>query len=314
MSFNQIGIRALGSYTPPKKVSNAELAKFLDTSDEWIVSHTGIKNRHIAEEEVTTSDLALEAVNDLLSRNAVTKEEIGGIIVATASQDYKGFPSTACLLQHKLGLTTIPAFDLAAGCTGFIYGLALARSLVATQSLQSVLVVGSEKLSAIVDWTDRNTAVLFGDGAGCALVGESSHGVIIDSVLHAQGDGFDYLLLDRATSKLQMNGKAVYNFAVKVLSATLEELLERNNLTLEQIDWIVPHQANERIIKAAARRLKIEESKFFMNIAEYANTSAASIPIALREMEASNLLKAGQVLLTVGFGAGLTYGGNLIRV
>lgn len=322
----QVYVRAIGAYVPPKRVTNEELAKTVDTSDEWIRSHTGIGARHIAEDSVTTSDLAVGAAKDLLKRHGIQLGEIGAIVVATSTQDYLGFPATACVVQEKLGLETIPAFDISAGCTGFIYALEIARGMVATGTVPSALVIGAEKLSAVTDWSDRNTCVLFGDGAGCVLVqgGEERDGAIVDSVLHAEGSGASYLSIPRGGTQspfdrdgpphghtLHMDGRSVYNFAVRVLGEVVDELLSRNHLVIEDIDWIVPHQANSRIILAAARRLKIDPDKFFMNIEEYANTSAASIPIALREMEERGLLKRGQRVMTIGFGAGLTYGGNL---
>lgn len=321
-------VRAVGSYVPPKRVTNEDLAKIMDTSDEWIRSHTGIGARHIAENDVATSDLAVGAIRDMLKRHGVQPEEIGAIVLATATQDFTGFPATACVIQDKLGLRMIPAFDIAAGCTGFIYAVEVARGLVSMGTVKSVAVIGAEKLSAVTDWNDRNTCVLFGDGAGCVLVqaGEAQDGDILDSVLHAEGSGSGYLCIPRGGTaspldpdkvpegqKLRMDGRAVYNFAVRVLGEVVDELLSRNQLTIEDVDWIVPHQANSRIISAAAKRLKIDQSKFFVNIDDYANTSAASIPIALREMEEQGLLRRGQLIMTIGFGAGLTYGGNLIR-
>lgn len=321
-------IRAVGAYVPPKRVTNDELAKSVDTSDEWIRSHTGIGARHLADSDTATSDLAVGAVKDLFRRHGVRKEEIGAIVLATATQDFPGFPATACVIQDKLGLSVIPAFDIAAGCTGFIYAVEVARGLVSNGTVPSALVIGAEKLSAVTDWSDRNTCVLFGDGAGCVLVEASgeSDGKIIDSVLHAEGSGSNYLCIPKGGTnttnglantgkgdKLHMDGRSVYNFAVRVLGEVVDELLSRNQLTIEDIDWIVPHQANSRIISAAAKRLKIDQDKFFMNIEDYANTSAASIPIALREMEEEGLLKRGQRIMTIGFGAGLTYGGNLIQ-
>lgn len=325
---SHVCIRAVGSYVPPKRVTNDDLAAMVDTSDEWIRSHTGIGSRYIADDGIATSDLAVGAVRDLLTRHGLQAQDVGAIVLATATQDFPGFPATACVVQDKLGLNAIPAFDVAAGCTGFIYSLEIARGLVSMGTVRSVLVVGAEKLSAVVDWTDRNTCVLFGDGAGCVLVGtgQERDGDILDSVLHAEGSGASYLCIPRGGTsaphsvsappegvKIQMDGRSVYNFAVRVMGEVVDELLSRNRLAMEDIDWIVPHQANSRIIQAAARRLRIDISKFFMNIESYANTSSASIPIALREMEERGLLKKGQLVMTVGFGAGLTYGGNLIR-
>jgi len=333
---SRIYIRAVGAYAPGKQVTNNDLASIVETSDEWIRSHTGIGSRHIAAADEATSDLAVGAVKDLLNSSGVAIESIDGIVVATATQDFIGFPATACVIQTKLGLDKIFAFDIAAGCTGFIYALEVARGLIGNGTLCNILVIGAEKLSAVTDWTDRNTCVLFGDGAGCVLVSaggdgedsgnEDGAGDILDSVLHAEGSGYENLSIPKGGTsaplsgddtldsiKLRMDGRAVYNFAVRVLCEVIEELFQRNGLTIDQIDWIVPHQANSRIIQAAAKRLKIDQAKFFMNIETYANTSAASIPIALKEMQERELLKRGQVILTIGFGAGLTYGGNLIR-
>lgn len=323
-----IGISGIGSYVPERVVSNDELAAVVDTSDAWIRSHTGICFRHIADKDVAASDLAIKAVEDLFHRSGIQAQQVEAIILATATQDFLGFPATACIVQDKLGLSPIPAFDIAAGCTGFIYGLEVARGLISTGVIHSALVIGTEKLSSIVDWKDRDTCVLFGDGAGCAFVQEKTDGdsEIIDSVLHAEGHGAKYLSIPRGGTrapldlttmpvgiKLHMDGRSVYNFAVRVLVDVIDELLSRNNLAVEDIDWIVPHQANSRIIQAAAKRAHIDVSKFYMNIESYANTSSASIPIALCEMEEKGLLKSGQMVLTIGFGAGLTYGGNLIR-
>ena len=326
-SPSHIHIRAIGSYVPETRITNEDLAATVDTSDEWVRSHTGIGSRHIADSSESTSDLAVGAVKDLLNTSGLSLDFNDGIVLATATQDFIGFPATACVVQHKLGLNKIFAFDISAGCTGFIYALEVARGLLCNGMLKNILVIGAEKLSAVVDWTDRNTCVLFGDGAGCVLVsaGTERDGNIIDSVLHAEGSGYAYLCIPKggtsdpfsgdhtdAELKLRMDGRAVYNFAVRVICDVIEELLQRNNLTIDEIDWIVPHQANSRIIQAASRRLKIDQEKFFMNIESYANTSAASIPIALKEMHTDGLLKRGQKILTVGFGAGLTSGGNYI--
>ena len=304
-------------------VSNDDLAHQVDTNDEWIFSHTGIKNRHICAEGVATSDLAVSAIHNLLNNSDILVSDIDAIIVATATGDFIGFPSTACVIQDKLGLDEIPAFDVAAGCTGFIYALEIADALMHRGDLKHVAVIGAEKLSAVTDWTDRNTCVLFGDGAGVAILAKSDNQIsgIIDSVLHAKGSGASYLCIpsggtadrDGKDTMLHMDGRAVYNFAVLVVKDTILELLERNNLTIDDIDWIVPHQAHSRIISAAAKRLGMREDKFFMNIENYANTSAASIPIALDDMNRQSLLKRGMKIITVGFGAGLTYGGNLLQ-
>lgn len=332
---NSTYIRAVGAWVPENCITNDELAQKVETSDEWIRSHTGIGSRHVADSEMATSDLAVKAVEVALKRAGMELNEIDGIVLATATPDFIGFPATACVIQQKLGVPMIPALDIAAGCTGFIYAVDVAKGLIGNGTMHNVLVIGAEKLSSIVDWEDRNTCILFGDGAGCVIVSAAENlqddtgkaRGIIDTILHADGTGSSYLMVPKGGSSaplhpgeevtkadvsLQMEGRAVYNFAVRVVGEVIQKLMERNNLTIEDIDWIVPHQANSRIIQAAAKRLKIDQSKFFMNIESYANTSAASIPIALQEMDLTGKLKPGDNIITVGFGAGLTYGGSYI--
>ncbi|MFQ3547280.1 MAG: beta-ketoacyl-ACP synthase III [Termitinemataceae bacterium] len=337
-------IVATGKAVPTKRVTNDELAKTLDTSDEWIRSHTGIGNRHIADEETATSDLAVAAATEALSMLIANDPSLGGsmevaaqsidvIVVATASPDFFGFPSTACLVQDRLGAKKAAAMDIVAGCTGFIYGVETASGLLAMKpERKRALVIGAEILSKITDWTDRSTCVLFGDGAGAVILEKTSpasgNGMrkgLLRSILGADGSGGEYLILRRGGTRnpykqgeiidqvphIEMNGRAVYNFAVKAVTDTMELLLQEEGLTVQDLAWIVPHQANARIVQAAAKRLGIPEEKFFLNIEEYANTSAASVPIALDEMNRSGALKKGDLIMTLGFGAGLTYGGNL---
>jgi 3-oxoacyl-[acyl-carrier-protein] synthase-3 len=311
-------------------MSNDEFSAFVDTSDEWIRSHTGIGFRHIAPPSVATSDLAFEACKKVLDKTGVTPQEIDLILVATATSDFIGFPSVACIVQDRIGATNAAAMDVVAGCTGFIYSLETARNFICGGGARNILVVGAEILSRIVDWKDRNTCVLFGDGSGAVLVSadpEAGNRGILQSVLKADGSGarllerteggtrFPYTegVIDQTRIALKMDGRKVYNFAVKVVSEGIVGMMKRNNLVPDDLSWIVPHQANVRIIEAAAKRSKIPISKFFMNMEEYANTSAASIPIALSEMCAKGLLKPGNLIMTFGFGSGLTYGGNLIR-
>jgi 3-oxoacyl-[acyl-carrier-protein] synthase III len=315
---------------PIRRMENHEFAAFLDTSDEWIRSHTGIGSRHIAEPSLATSDLAIEAAAKVLKKCAIAPESIDLVLVATATPDFLGFPSVACIVQDRLGAKNAAAMDVGAGCTGFIYALETARNFICGGGARTVLVIGAETLSRIANWQDRNTCILFGDGAGAVIVqADESDGNrgIVKSVLRADGSGARLLertaggtrypftdgAVDLTGSYLHMDGRQVYNFAVKVVSEGIAGLMGENNLSLDDIAWIVPHQANVRIIEAAAKRAKIPLEKFFMNIEEYANTSAASIPIALSEMRAKGLLKAGNLILTFGFGAGLTYGGNIIR-
>ncbi len=323
-------IQAVDFAVPERKMANQEFGSFVDTSDEWIYSHTGIRSRHIAAPEQAPSDLAFEAGRKVLKRAGIHAEDLDLILVATATGDFIGFPSVACIVQDRLGARKAGAMDIVAGCTGFIYGLETARNFIAGGAARNVLVIGAEVLSRIVDWKDRNTCVLFGDGAGAALVTaeDTDHGRgVLHSILRADGSGSR--LLERTyggtrypltngskptdSSHLRMDGRKVYNFAVKAMAEGILQLLEAKGLGIENVAHIVPHQANERIIEAAAKRSKIPIDKFFVNIAEYANTSAASIPIAMSEMQCKGLLKKGDLLVTFGFGAGLTYGGNLIR-
>jgi len=323
-------IQAVDFSVPERRITNDELAAALDTSDEWIRSHTGIGARHVAGPSVVTSDLALEACRKVLDKARVPSSEIDFVIVATVTGDYIGFPSVSCIVQDKLGASRAAAMDICAGCTGFIYGLEVARSFIVSGVAKKILVVGAEIISRIVNWKDRNTCVLFGDGAGAALVtaenGDDTRG-IISSILRSDGSGAQLLYrpgggtkfpitdeaFESSASHIHMDGRQVYNFAVKVVTDGILELMEKGGVCLSDVAWIVPHQANERIIEAASKRSKIPLSKFFVNIEEYANTSAASIPIALSEMQSKGLVKQGDLLLTFGFGAGLTYGGNLIR-
>jgi 3-oxoacyl-[acyl-carrier-protein] synthase III len=321
-------ISSLGHYVPQKRVSNEELAKTLDTSDEWIRSHTGIGNRHISSEEETTAYMGFRAAQKALKKRGLTIEDIDMILVATISADYNEMPSTACLIQDMLGHKNCGAMDIKAACTGFVYGLELGKGLIGNGTCKRILVIGTERLSQILDWTNRDNCILFGDGAAAAIleVGDDENRGIINSLLRAEGSGSSALSLPRGgTAKpfipgetverdhfLHMDGRRVYEFAVRANTIILKELMEKNNLSIEDIDWIVPHQANRRIIEAAAKRNKIPIDKFYLNMEEFANTSGASIPIALTDMEEKGLLKRGQKILTVGFGAGLTYGGNYI--
>jgi 3-oxoacyl-[acyl-carrier-protein] synthase-3 len=307
-----IQITATGMYVPSRIMDNDELATVVDTSDQWIKSHTGISTRHIADREEMTSTLALRATEDLLARSNRSGDQIDAIICATATPDYPGFPSVACILSEKLG-TRGAALDVSAGCTGFIYALEVGRGLITTGVATNALIVGAERLSSVLDWSDRNTCVLFGDGAGAVLLERSSSEEgIIDTLLRSEGGGSQALTIDPKRKAITMDGRAVYSFAVRVIAETIDLLLEKHGLTIDQIDWIVPHQANSRIITACAKRYEIEESKFYLNIDRYANTSAASIPLALAEMEERGLLSGGQKIILVGFGAGLTYGGTLL--
>ncbi len=333
INFNRNAvITGMGKAHPRRKVTNDELSRWVDTSDEWIVSHTGIKSRYLVGEGETCSSLGIEAAKAALGQSGVNPDDISMVICATSTPDYKAFPSTAALIQNALGLEHAGAFDLEAACSGYTYAMDLGRSLIQSGSMDHVLIVGAEVLSSIINWRDRNTCVLFGDGAGAAVlsvVNDDSRGIKY-SHLRAQGAGEKALMVEKGGSAdpltaewlhstedtspmyLSMDGRAVYNFAVKVLVETIETLLEKAGISSDELDYIVPHQANVRIIQAAAKRSGIPLEKFFINLPEYGNTSAATIPIAFKEMDEKGLLKEGQKIITMGFGAGLTYGGNFL--
>ncbi len=320
-------LRSIGTYIPERRMTNEELAGIVDTTDEWIVSHTGIKNRHFAADGVLTSDMAADAARAALEKAHVSVHEIDILIVATATPDYFGFPATACIVQDKIGAHGCAAFDLTAGCTGFIYALDVASSMLEAKKARNALVIGAEALSRVTDWTDRSTCVLFGDGAGAAVLSrieESGRGML-KTILGADGGGAkDLVLVQAGRTKtfghevplapvISMNGKNVYNFAVKSITVLIERIMHAAAYRLEDFAWIVPHQANARIVQSAGKRFGIPEEKFYLNLDEYANTSAASIPIALGEMSEKGLLKQNDLIMLLGFGAGMTYGATIIR-
>ena len=326
-------IKSISYYVPEKLVTNDDLSKIMDTSDEWIISHTGIKQRYFADKNENNSDIAAKAAGIAMKKAGVTAEEIDFIIVCTSSGDHLAFPSTACLVQEKLGAKNAGGFDLGAACTGFVFGVETAANFIRTGAYKNILVIGSEVLSRIMDMSDRNTAVLFGDGAGAALIsanddkdGKESKSEIISSCLRLDGSGANALkreaggtahpfipgVTDPKDLCIYMNGRQVYNFAVKAVTDTILKLIKKNNLTIDSIKYIIPHQANVRIIEAAANRASIPLEKFYINIENFANTSAATIPIALSEVVEKGLIQRGDNILTVGFGGGLTFGGNYI--
>ena len=317
-------IVGMGSALPARVVGNDELAKTLDTTDEWIFSHTGIRARHIVAPDESTATLAARAGKAALEQAGVKPEELGTIIVATTTPDYMGFPSTACLVQHALGASKAGAFDVSAACTGFVYSLAVARGLLQYDP-RPVLAIGAEVMTRAVDWTDRNTCVLFGDGAGAAVLQASDRpGGLLHTILRADGKGAPMLLREGGSrlppetpsgkpTHIQMQGKPVFNFAVKAFDEIIRDLVAAAGIGLDEVRWIVPHQANVRIIEAAARRLGIGLERFFVNIDRLANTSAASIPLAFDQMLRKNLVQPGDRIVFVGFGAGLTWGGAMLQ-
>jgi len=322
MSLLPVGILGVGMHVPEKVLTNRDLEAMVDTSDEWIVSRTGIRERRIASRDQASSDLAYEASLKALERAGIAAEDLDLILVATITPDM-AFPATACILQDKLGARKAAAFDLSAACSGFIYGLAAASSFISTGMYKYVLVVGAECLSRITDYEDRNTCILFGDGAGAAVLGPVREGAGFRSfVLGADGSGGDLLKLPAGGSRLpitgevlaqrlqylKMAGRDVFKFAVRVMGNSANEALEKAGLSREDIDLLVPHQANMRIIQAALERLGLEPEKCAVNLDRYGNVSAASIPIALAEAVETGRVKSGDRLLLVGFGGGLTYG------
>lgn len=304
---------SIARYVPEKVVTNDDLSRIVDTNDEWIRTRTGIGERHFSEGE-TAVDLCVGAARLALERAGIAPEELAGCIVATCTPDHAS-PSNACLVQAALGLPeNIPCYDISAGCTGFLYGLETVRGMLALEEKKKyALLIGCDQLSRVIDMTDRSTCVLFGDGAGAAVL------TLEDRLWHAdlgsRGNA-EVLWLNGPgpeTTYIHMDGHGVYRFAVDALPSCARTLLDKSGLTLDDIDWIVPHQANRRIIETAAKRLHAPLEKFYQNMERYGNTSAASVPIALDEMVEQGLLKRGQKVLAVAFGAGLTWGGALFE-
>ncbi|WP_188396844.1 beta-ketoacyl-ACP synthase III [Sporomusa sp. GT1] len=325
--IKDVGIIGLGTYLPEKIMTNKDLESIVDTSDEWIESRTGIRERRIASPDMATSDLATRAAEKALIDAGVTADEIDLIIVATATPDMS-FPSTACLVQANLKASRAAAFDLAAGCSGFVYGIVTGSQFIKAGLYKKVLVVGAETLSKILDWTDRNTCVLFGDGAGAAVLAETEAGYgIIGAQLGADGSGGDLLKLPAGGSRnpassetvtqkmhfVHMNGNEVFKFAVKIMGEAAIQALEHAGLSANDVDCLIPHQANNRIIQSAAKRLKLPMDKVMVNVDKYGNTSAASIPIALEEAVHGGKIRQGDIVVLVGFGAGLTWASAVIK-
>lgn len=326
MKLRSVGIVGTGMYVPEKVLTNAELETIVDTNDEWIVSRTGIRERHIAAPEQATSDLAYEAAVQALKSAGLAAEDLELIIVATVTPDTT-FPSTACILQEKLGAKKAAAFDLSAACSGFVYSLATANGFIQTGMYNNALIIGADTLSRITDYTDRNTCVLFGDGAGAVVLGEVPEGRgFLSFDLGAEGAGGPLLKLEGGGSRLPastetvqegkhfiyMNGREVFKFAVRIMGTATEEVLRKAGKTKEEIDLFVPHQANIRIIQSAMQRLNLPEEKCVVNVDKYANTSAASIPLALVEAAQGGRIKEGDTVLLVGFGGGLTWGASVL--
>ena len=322
-----VSITGVGSYVPAKVLTNFELAAMVDTNDEWITSRTGIKERRIAAKDEFTSDLATKAALRAMKAASVTGEQIDLIIVATITPDMM-FPATACLVQQKIGALRAAAFDLEAACSGFIYGLEVAQQFIMSRTYDTVLVIGAEKLSSVVDWQDRNTCVLFGDGAGAAVLQSRarSHG-LLTAVMGADGSKAELLHMPGGGSRCpataqsvaarlhfaRMEGKEVYKHAVQAMVSAATEALSRCDLKIDQIKCVIPHQANRRIVDAVGERLGARPEQLFLNLDRYGNTSAASVAIALDEAVSSGRIHRGDLILLVVFGAGLTWGAAVIE-
>ena len=320
-------LRGIGSYVPERKVDNQELSEKVDTSDEWIRTRTGIKERRFAAENENTSDLALEASRRALEDAGVSPEKIDLVVVATITPDM-AFPSTACLLQHKLGIPKVACFDLEAACSGFLYALDVADGMLSSGRYECALVVGAEKLSSIMDWEDRTTCVLFGDGAGAAVLTKEGEGAEMigfqcgadgsnPSLLHQPAGGSmqpaSQETVDSRGHFLKMNGREIFKSAVRVMERAAIELLEKHGFDKNEVDHVIPHQANARIVESLSQRLEIPLDRFYCNLHKFGNTSAASIPLALDEAYKSETFKKGDLGLLVAFGAGLTWSATLVR-
>lgn len=320
-------IAGTGAYLPERAQHNKEFESLLDTNDAWIIERTGIKTRHVAARNEATSDLALKASREALKNAGLHQEKINVIIVATTTPDYP-MPSTACLLQHKLGAYNAACFDIQAVCAGFVYALSVAASFIQSGSAKNVLVVGAEVLSRILNYNDRNTCILFGDGAGAVVLrGSRKKGGVLSCCMGADGRGWDKILVPAGGSRepatretvqenkhaLTMKGKEVFEFAVKIIPDIVKKSCQLAGVGVNDLNWFIPHQANHRIIQSAARRLNIGDEKVLMNIQRTGNTSAASIPLVLSENVKKNKIKRGDLLCLASFGSGLTYGASVVQ-
>ncbi len=313
-------IVATGSYLPSKILTNKDLEAMVDTADEWIVDRTGIKERHIVAENETTSDMAYQATLRALENANMSASEIDMIIVATSTPD-SIFPSTACILQNKLGIKTNGSFDLQAACTGFIYAITTADCFIKSGMAKNILVVGSDSMSRIVDYADRSTCILFGDGAGAVILQASDESGILGNEIHADGsynsiltcDGHLYNGVIKGNPYVYMDGQAVFKFAVRSLTAVSKNVADKVGVDLSQIDWIVPHQANIRILESTAKMLGCSMDKVITTVDRHGNTSAASVPLALDTAVRDGRIKAGDLVLLQGVGAGFSWGASLIR-
>ncbi|MCC3144203.1 ketoacyl-ACP synthase III [Halanaerobium sp. Z-7514] len=319
-------ITGLGKYLPEKVMTNKDLEEIVDTSDDWIKARTGIEERRIAADDVTASDLGVKAAEEALEKAGLKADQLDLIIAATITPDMM-FPATACLIQDRIGASKAAAFDLEAGCSGFVYAVSVASNFIESGMYDNVMVVGTEVLSKILNWEDRGTCILFGDGAGAAVLQATDKGGILASDLGSDGSGADTLYMpgggslkpashqtvDNREHYLYMEGNQVFKFAVKTMGKASLKVLKKAGLNKDDVDLLVPHQANTRIIASSAKRLKLEPEQVFVNLNKYGNTSAASVPIALAEAEEKGLVKNGDTVVLVAFGAGLTWASAVLE-
>ncbi|MDE6885906.1 MAG: ketoacyl-ACP synthase III [Helicobacteraceae bacterium] len=307
-------IKSIASYVPKNCVSNTDFEKTLDTSDEWIVRRTGIKTRYFASDNETSSSLGYESAKLAIERANLNIDDIDMLICATLSPDYLTMPSNAVIISHKLGIHNKPAFDISSACSGFIYLLSLAKAYIESKMYKNILIVGAEKASSVLDFSDRGTCVLFGDGAGAAVISQTNdkNKSILDVNISANGKYSELLGTPRTTNKLQMKGNEIFKLAIKTLASDVGEILSKNNLSSKDISFFIPHQANLRIINAVGEIIDIEPSKIVLTVQKYGNTSAASIPMAIDEIYNDKRLKNGDLLLLDAFGGGLTWGSSLL--
>ena len=328
MSQIYASFRSIGAYAPKKILSNADLEKMVDTTDEWILKRTGIKERHIAADNEVTSDMGAKAAELAIERSGVPKEEIDLVLCATVTPDYFNMPSTACIISDKIGINNVQAFDISAACSGFVYLLTLAKAFIESGMKKNVLIVGAEKFSSIVDYTDRSTCILFGDGAGAAMIcaTQNKEEAFIDVHASADGSYADFLVtpapgtvnpvsqkvIDEGLNFVQMKGNETFKLAVKTLTKDVKEILAKNEIDSDDIPHFIPHQANYRIIKAVGDALNMKEEQVVLTVGKYGNTSAASIPMAINDIWESGRLQHGELMLLDTFGGGLTWASALL--
>ena len=305
-------IIATGSYLPKKILTNQDIERIVDTSNDWIIERTGIEQRHIASTEESSVDMAYHASLDAIESSKIDTQDIDMIVVATTTPERK-FPSTAVLLQNKLDLKNCSAFDINAACTGFVYAIDIADQYIKNGTVKNVLVIGTEKITSLLDWKDRNTCVLFGDGAGAVLLSASETPGIISSTIVSDGSYKDLLTVNTEPEFIEMKGNDVFKIAVNTLGDLAIATLNKNNISAEELDWFIPHQANSRIILAIAKKIDLPKEKIIITVNKHGNTSAASIPLALDDSNKKGLLKEGNLIMFEAFGAGFTWGSNLLR-